>query len=302
MLSLDYSLNSTAERLSYVAAIPNLSSQPPSFLERCADYILCGKDPKLLSPLDRKEILRPATRHDTYNKSHPTESLEGLTESDPTFEVRLSPQPRYISPTPKILPEDSNLPGMRELQDRIATYDALLKSDAPLTSYRRYQLNHILIDLRRHQYYIKDAYKPTIRFTRVTPPEHLSTNLSADTGLWLSSEEWCARKRHPQPYDLPQPPLENAPINDQGQLYWRLSSNELNYEDPRHIRCILRHYVSLLKHSYDDLESDARAVCWDIEQLIEEANLTDLEQHLLEQYVAHHDANLVALYEELTPE
>lgn len=295
MLSLDYSLNSVEERLSYVSSL-DLSTQPPTFLERCADYILCGKDPKLLSSLDRKEILRPATRYDTYNKSHPTESLEDLTENDPTFEVRLSPQPRYTKPTPKILPEDSDLPGMRELQERIAIYDKLLKSDTPLSSYRRYQLNHILIDLRRHQYYLKDAYKPTIHFTRLTAPEHLSTNLSEDTGLWLSPEEWCERKRHPKPYDLPQPALEDAPTNPSGNLYWRLSSNELNYENPTHIRHILRHYTSLLRHSYEDLESDARAVCWDIEQLVEAANLTDLEQYLLEQYVAHHDSQLVSNY------
>ena len=66
-----------------------------------------------------------------------------------------------------------------------------------------------------------------------------------------------------------------------------MSDNKLDYEDPAHILALLDNYVSLLKRCYAHPDSDMRQICWDIEYLIENADLTDVEQFLLEQRVAH---------------
>lgn len=66
-----------------------------------------------------------------------------------------------------------------------------------------------------------------------------------------------------------------------------MSDNKLDYEDPTHILALLDNYVSLLKRCYAHPDSDMRQICWDIEYLIENADLTDVEQFLLEQRVAH---------------
>lgn len=96
--------------------------------------------------------------------------------------------------------------------------------------------------------------------------------------MWLPSEEWCARKRHPHLGDREQPLLQDAPRNyATGYIYWKLSDNKLDYEDPTHILALLDNYVSLLKRCYAHPESDMRQICWDLERLIEESNLTDVE-------------------------
>jgi len=45
---------------------------------------------------------------------------------------------------------------------------------------------------------------------------------------------------------------------------------------------ILDNYVNLLKHCYDKPYTSTRAILFDMELLIENADLTDVEQYILE--------------------
>lgn len=170
----------------------------------------------------------------------------------------------------------------------------------PLSAYQLYQFGHILIDIRRHQYYLKDAYKPSIKFFNVPAPTKIEPDFNCDTGLWLRPEEWCGRKRNPKPFDMEQPALEDVPEDEEGNLYWKISDNKLDYENPTHILAILDNYVNLLKHCYDKPYSNTRLILFDMELLIENTNLTDVEQFLLEQRVAHRNVFVIqqALAEE----
>lgn len=297
-----------------------------------ADYILFGKDEKHLSALDRKEISQPKRKYNSWaTKAEKTQSLDALLE-DPNFapeiEARQAQQaekgPRYRVFKPEIKkPEydekgnlidigDADVPGMVELWDRIDTlqerYDMYrgkippndFVRNHPLTKYQLYKFGHNLIEIRRHQYYLKDAYKPTLKFFNAQIPSRIDPDFNTNTGLWLSPEEWCGRKRNPKPFDLEQPALEDAIENEEGFLYWKISDNEINYENPSHILAILDNYVSLLKHSYGSPYLNARTICFDMEYLIENANLTDIEQFVLEQRVAHRNVFIVqqALAEE----
>ena len=288
-----------------------------------ADYILFGKDEKFLNARDRKEILQPKRRYDSWStKDEKNESLDALLEDPntapeienkqngdrgPRYKV-FKPEihrPKYDDDGNMIDPGDSDVPGMVELwaridklQERYDMYRGKVPPDDyvknhPLTKYQLYKFGHMLIDIRRHQYYLKDSYKPTLKFFNVAPPGRSEIDFDCNTGLWLRPEEWCYRKRNPKPYDLPQPALEDAIEDENGNLYWQLSENKIDYENPDHILALLDNYVSLLKHSYDKPDSSTRMLCFDVENLVEAANFDDIELFLLAQRIAHRNVFLV---------
>ena len=294
-----------------------------------ADYILFGKDEKFLSARDRKEISQPKRRYNSWKtKDEKNESLDAIMEDPlaaPQIEAKAADQgPRYKVIKPEIKrptydkegnmidPGDSDIPGMvemweriDELQERYDMYRGKIPPNDyvrnhPKSGYTLYQWAHVLIDFRRHQYYLKDAYKPAIHFFNVPHPEKTLPDFDSTTGLWLEPAKWCERKRHPKPFDLEQPALEDAPENDRGQLFWKVSDNTLDYENPKHILALLNNYVNLLKHCYDRPDSTTRAILYDVERLVEESHLNDVEQYVLEQRVAHR--NIFIIQQELAKE
>lgn len=324
--SLDYEIYLATDRnQAIIEILDNLETDPNATdLEQMADYILFGKDEKFLNARDRKEILQPKRRYDSWStKDEKNTSLDALLEDPntaPEIEQKTSEGnsgPRYKVYKPEIKrptydkegnlidPGDSDVPGMVELWERIDTLQERLDMykgkippndyvrNHPLNAYQLYQFGHILIDIRRHQYYLKDSYRPTLKFFNVPPPGRVEFDFNCDTGLWLKPEEWCARRRNPKPFDLEQPVLEDAIEDENGNLYWKISDNQIDYENPNHILALLDNYVSLLKHSYDKPDSSTRMLCFDVELLIENANLTDIEQFLLEQRVAHRNIFII---------
>lgn len=290
-------------------------------LEQMADYILFGKDDKHCSIVDTKDALVPHRRYGTYRtKSERNESLEGLAENPainidtdttvlmqgdrPARNIYKTIKPSITKPTyddagNEIDPGDGDLPFMRELWDSIEKlqtrydmYRGAIPPDEyvrlhPLSKYMLYRMGHALIELKRQQYYIKDVYKPTIHFFNVPKPGKPVLQFDCPTGIWLTPTEWCGRKRNPKPRDIEQPPLQEAPMNEEGQLFWKISDNVVDYENPAHILCLIDNYARLLRHSYSEPNSHTRDLCFDLERFVGEANLDDLEQFILEQRVAH---------------
>ena len=322
--SLDYEIYLATDRNQAVKEIlDSLDTDPsPTDLEQMGDYILFGKDEKYLNARDRKEILQPKRRYDSWStKDEKNESLDALLE-DPNTAPEIEQKQNNNGPRYKVFkPEikrptydeagnmidvgDADVPGMVELWERIdklqERYDMYrgkippndYVKNHPLTKYQLYKFGHMLIDIRRHQYYLKDSYKPTLKFFNVAPPGRSEFDFDCNTGLWLRPEEWCCRKRNPKPYDLPQPALEDAIEDENGNLYWQLSENKIDYENPDHILALLDNYVNLLKHSYDKPDSSTRMLCFDLENLVEAANLDEVEQYLLEQRVAHRNVFVI---------
>ena len=328
--SLDFDIYLATDRVQAVKAIlDSLETDPnDSDLEQMGDYILFGKDEKFLNARDRKEILQPKRRYDSWStKDEKNESLDALMENPniaPEIERKTASDaekaPRYRVFKPEIKrPKydeagnlidigDADVPGMEELWERIDVLQERLDmykgkippndyvKNHPMTKYHLYKFGHILIDIRRHQYYLKDAYKPTLKFFNATSANKPGYNFSVNTGLWLTPQEWCARKRNPKPFDMEQPPLEEVPEDENGNLYWKISDNAIDYENPDHILALMDNYVSLLKHSYDKPDSETRTLCYDLEYLIENADLTDLEQYCLEQRIAHRNTFVIQKY------
>lgn len=183
-------------------------------LEKLADYILYGKNSqKLTNLVQQKRILKPQTIHSSYNKKT-AESLEALQESPdfPTREASLRPYEEknsYTNPRPQIHrpnadgtnPGDSWIPGMVELWDSIDRIERQIKiyqgKIAPQTAeeqsiltewddLKAYRKKHLLIDLRKHQYYLKNSYCPPI------PPHHsfphtTPINWFSNAGYWTEA-------------------------------------------------------------------------------------------------------------------
>lgn len=183
-------------------------------LEKLADYILYGKNSqKLTNLVQQKRILKPQTIHSSYNKKT-AESLEALQESPdfPTREASLRPYEEknsYTNPRPQIRRPstdgtdcgDSLIPGMVELWDSIDRIERQIKiyqgKAAPQTAeeqsiltewddLKAYRKKHLVIDLRKHQYYLKNSYCPPIpahhSFPRTTP-----INWFSNAGYWTEA-------------------------------------------------------------------------------------------------------------------
>lgn len=183
-------------------------------LEKLADYILYGKNSqKLTNLVQQKRILKPQTIYSSYNKKT-AESLEALQESPdfPTREASLRPYEEknsYTNPRPQIRRPstdgtdcgDSLIPGMKELWDSIDRIERQIKiyqeKIAPQTAeeqsiltewddLKAYRKKHLLIDLRKHQYYLKNSYCPPI------PPHHsfphtTPINWFSNAGYWTEA-------------------------------------------------------------------------------------------------------------------
>lgn len=318
--SLDYEIYYAKDRAAAVEQIlDELDTDPNATdLEQMADYILYGKDEKYLSAVDEKVILNPQRKYANYKtKAEKGESLDALLEdpvtapeaeklaADTTAHTRFkapkitirrttyNPDGTIATKGDDFDSEGNPIPFMGELWERIDYYTDLYDQYAgkkpptefvlehPKSQYVVWKMNHMLIDMRRQQYYIKDVYNPTLHFFNVPAPEAVPYNFDCDTGYWLTPEEWCRRKRNPRPYDAPQPSFADAPQREDGMVYWCVSHNHVDLENPKHVYAMMQNYVALLRRSYDKPSSETRALCYDFESAVGDANFSDKEDIVL---------------------
>lgn len=299
------------------------------------DYIMRGHDRHTFStPADRKEIEDPARV-----KRRRMVSVEGYIE-DPTHAKTslMSSDNEPVRTSPKRLPirrptydEEGNLldlgdaadldgnpiPQFFDLWDSIDRLKARLDAWAGRTvgvsltrqptSLARYKARKLLVELQKEQYVLRELFRPTIGCHGVSSTLANSDHtFDCPTGYWVPLEEWCERKRNPRPHDYPQPPLPNAPARPDGMVFWTVSNNVIDYENPDHIKALLQWYVQLLVKNYEKLRAATRILLWDVERYVELAHLSELDTFLLHHYVLHTPIFLIqrALEEEgisLTP-
>lgn len=294
-----------------------------AMLEQMGDYIMMGKDEKYMSGYDDKSLIMTHRRYSNYKtKDEKNDSLDALMEDPVTApECELAAQtakeaPRYKVIAPKIVRTEYDeqgriikkgddfdvngdpIPFMRELWERIDYWEDLLAQykgtkepsqwvlDHPKDSYWIQRVNHMLIDMRRQQYYIKDVYNPTIHFFNVSHGGRTEYNFNDNTGYWLDELEWC-RRRRTTPAGRYQKTFQSARTNGEGQYFWEISENAIDYENPKHIYALMENYVKLLVHSYASPQSSTRALCFDFERFVDYADLTDEEIFILQAKIAH---------------
>lgn len=180
MLKLDFSIVSAKDR---AEAVNKWYQDNPDYrptkkeLETISNYILYGKDPyinkkgeydetlpvkKWTNCTQRKEI-EIKSKYGTWDKKHPI-SLDETMENPAFFEVDLL--------TPKVIPKaikqnfaresNADIPTIEFLWSAIDKIEKALENDQNLTPTERYKMRHMVIEMRKQQYTMREAYKPPV--------------------------------------------------------------------------------------------------------------------------------------------
>lgn len=228
---LDYTLESPEERKALVEQIlqenPEVSD---AYLEVLADYMILSMEKQ-----ERKEKkILTENRMATVNKRET--SFEGLVaqlENGEDGIYSLMNDGRSVLFTPKIgiTKEDLNeIPYLPQLKDAIDSWDAALKRTSGKDAFT---IKKALIDMRKDQYVIKQAYRRPVIPAKIT---HCGiTHVSIDDNSYLN---------------------ENNEIVKQG----------ITLMDPEVVSAILCNYSKLKEDSYDCFEGDI----WYLLQAFEE--------------------------------
>ena len=277
-----------------------------------ASYILYGKDENGQNAIQRNETIDKDKRYKSYKtKDDKVQSLDEIMEA-PGFDeqqVRSAyKRQSYILPKPFITkpkydkktgemidPGDSDIPGMQEIWDSIDRWQRMLdiaqgrippaEGDTIVSDpYRIYQLKHNLIDIRRHQYYLKDAYKPTLHFQNMDHPKTQFYDWTGDSFYWISRAEW-ERKVANSYTHLVSKNLADYETRGEGdtlQIKWVVCEHTFDWENPKHVRAFLNHYHTLYEAMREKLDTYGRTLLWDFDRYVSLCDFSELRLFLIE--------------------
>ena len=160
MLKLDYTLETPEERNELVKKILEENPEPnDKYLDILADYlILCMEKQEK----KQKKILTE-NRLMTVNKRET--SFEGLVSQmengeDGIYNLINSDKNMIFQPKVTITQEDLNeIPCLKQLKEAITTWEAKMKT---VSGKDAYTIKKALIEMRKDQYVIKNAFKPPV--------------------------------------------------------------------------------------------------------------------------------------------
>lgn len=293
MLKLDFTIETSEAREKFIENY--IAENGPSFttteLETMANYILYGKDSTTgTSIVDRKEV-EIDTKYSTYKKKKP-ESLDELIES-PTFDENIIQDPtvqnHYKAVKPKIDREkDSYIPGIKELWAQIDYWDYLIKVSEgkindpnikKLSPLNLYKARHFLVELRRQQFYLKDAVCPTVLMfkTNVRP-----SYVKADTDIpWDFEDSDFAiaplgiLSSNPKRFWSPRD------IEEKDYLYNTNAKYVIDFRNNEHIYYLFEAYEDLRCASDNKPESTLGGILDTLDFYAEKANLSDIKKEIL---------------------
>lgn len=247
MIKLDYSIESPEERKKLVEQILEENPEPnEAYLQTLADYIIFCMEKQ-----EKKERrILTDNRMTTVNKRETSfENLVAQFENgeDGIYNLIREEKALIFQPKVKITKEDlEDIPELRQLREAIEYWEVKLKS---ATGRSAYIIKRTLIDLRKDQYVIKNAYRKPIvpnKLTRTTFPTE------------LFSKEW---------------------VDEDGELHY----SGVSLMDPQVCQLILCNYSRLKEDSYDDLDCDMHYLISVFEQTCDKALAKNsLYQRLLE--------------------
>lgn len=311
--SLDYSIERDVDRLHAIENIlDTLESNPsPSELEQMASYILYGKDEEGKNSVQRGETTDSDKRYKSFQRiADKNQSLDEILEnpladqqnfqsldsrSIYTKKKPVIARPKYDKIGNLIDPGDSDIPGMQKLWDlidyldhTIAVNDGKVEPDENTQiftdSYRYYQFKHMVIDVKKHQYYLKDSYKPTVHFVSTTISKTPTYNWDADTFYWISLDEWQKRVDNALLHTISKN-LEDyeTRTNDQGEIEikWVVRRHKFDWENPQHIKALINHYSALHMQLDEKMDSWGRTLLYDFDRYFDMAHFTPVREYIL---------------------
>ena len=301
--SLDYSIERDCDRVTAVKDIlDQLPSDPNSSdLEQMADYILYGKDEEGRNAVQRGETTNSNTRYNSFKTANDKlQSLDAIIENPLSDQQQLQTQLKrdvYLKKTRTISrKDDADIPFMSQVWDSIDRLDRWIHviegKLAPQPgdvlfddSYHLYQLKHILIDLRRHQYYLKDYYKPIIQFQAVDHPHAQFYDWTADAFYWMPYAAWKERVDNALLHSISKN-IEDYETRGEGpnlEVKWVVRRHTFDWENPAHVRALINNWELMYESMRDRLDTYGYTLLLDFERYHRMANLTPVREFLLQQ-------------------
>ena len=311
--SLDFSIERDVDRLHAVEDILDQLNTDPSAteLEQMASYILYGKDENGKNSIQRNETIDKDKRYKSYKtKDDKVQSLDEMMEVPGFDEQQLRSaykrdsytvpkpcirKPKYDKHTGEMVdPGDSDVPGMWEQWEIIDRWQRMLdiaqgkippnEGDTIVSDpYRVYQLKHNLIDIRKHQYYLKDSAKPTLHFQNLDHPKPQFYDWSGDAFYWIPYDKWQYRVTHSYTSRISQniADYETRGAGDTLEVKWVVCQHTFDWENPRHIRALLNHYCTLYDALKEKLNTYGRTLLWDFDRYVELCDFSELRKFLI---------------------
>lgn len=297
--SLDFSIERDVDRLEAVNNILDKLDNKPSNsdLELMANYLLNGKDEEGRNAVQRRELTSIDKRYNSFKKKSEKEvSLDEILDSElvpppmkPLTEryvylkkKQTIQRPKYDKQGNEIDPGDGDIPGMRDLWADIDDLTERVKeaeaaANDPTSNYRVYQMKHMLIDVRRNQYYLKDAYKPQIHPLHLISPGRQLIDWDNDSFYWISEKEMRARKPN---FNIEE---ETTRLNDKGEveIKWMVRRHNFDWENTKHIASLIKFYSDIYMQCAEEPFSWGRTLIYDFDRYVDMANLTPLRLDLL---------------------
>lgn len=311
--SLNYSIERDIDRLAAVKDILDTLDTTPNNaeLEQMASYILYGKDENGQNAIQRKECTDSDKRYSTFKRTEDkNQSLDALLENPMSDQqdfqsfdkrsvymkkVREIRRPKYDKKGNLIDIGDGDIPGLPELWERIDYLEKVIAANEgkiPLdpntmsiidNPYRLYQLKHQLIDMRRHQYYLRDSYKPTIYFLNIKPPQPQPINFDSDSFYWLSFAQWrrnLSKCRNPF-ISKNLRDYETKFINGKFKIKWVVRHQKFDWENQTHVKALLNNYSAIYMQDWDKLHSWGRALIYDFDRYVAMCDLSPVREYVL---------------------
>lgn len=235
MIKLDYSLQTPEERNELVKQILEENPEPnEKYLEILADYlILC------MEKQEKKERkILTDNRMVTVNKRET--SFEGLVSQfengeDGIYNLITDNKNTIFQPKVTITKKDlEEIQPLRQLREAIVMWEEKLKT---ATGRDAFIIKKTLIDLRKDQYVIKNAYRRPITLTKISHGKNL---------IMLDGQEW---------------------IDEDGNV----QSKGVSFCNPEVCSAFLCNYSKLKEDSYSNFESNTWYMIYDFENLVDKA-------------------------------
>lgn len=313
--SLDFSIVRDTERLAAVQKIlDTLPTDPnPTELEQMASYILYGKDENGKNSIQRNETTdRDTKRYKSYKtKDDKVQSLDEMMEVPGFDEQQLRSaykrdsytapkpcirKPKYDKVTGEMIdPGDSDVPGMIEQWEIIDRWQRMLdiaqgkiaanENDTLVTDpYRIYQLKHNLIDIRKHQYYLKDSAKPTLHFQNLDHPKPQFYDWCGDSFYWIPFKDWEYRVNHSYTSRISKnlADYETRGEGDMLEVKWVVCEHTFDWENFKHVRALLNQYYVLYDALKEKLDTYGRTLLWDFDRYVSLCGFSELRLFLID--------------------
>lgn len=304
-------------------------------LEMCGNYLLWGKDEDGKNSVQKK-IVEIKTKKGTWDKKE-DESLDALLEQPtfneaqtfntigaPTKITRevFSRSKAFKEAPPQLIPIFKDLfrqidkldltlnyydlahnkrknPPREELLKQFTSEEQLqLQEEASsLNQYKYLKMRHLLVELRRQQFTLKDSYSSIIQRHTVPSAQFLPTNISFENEVVVFPFGVNAEKKNkisslifrdnydPNSYTEEELKLISKYIWEKKEQFSNITSNQfiIDFRNLEHIYNIFQLYYDLEDETFKkELESETDSLLNTLKFYIKKANLSDIHREILE--------------------